>query len=413
MAPPMLELLKSRLSPFKHRHFRNFFFAQTLSMIGTFSHDLARSWIIVEAMGTSGALGNMQMAVAVPCMMLILHGGVYVDNANVRKLLMMTKCLLGLGSMTLALMSEFSTLQYWHLLVYGVVEGSIMAFDSPAFTALVVKIVPKEDFRQAVALNSTNFHTSRMLGPVIAGLLMNWHGPSLVFLMDGLSYFLIAYVLRNVEIRQLERTQAVASKGWHGLKEGLRYIYRDPGLRYRIGQLFITLTCVMPMVISIFRVYIQQKFNLNSAEFGTVFMFPALGSMGGAFTFALIQPKNPLKALLFGVPGSLAGLLALPHMPTLAASTVCMSVIGFALYLCFASLTVSMQIEVEDRFRGRLSSVIQMGFFGIAPVMSGPWGHLADAIGAESTFIICSLLFGWASLVLLYFHRPLLRELRK
>lgn len=68
----MRELLKARLSPFRNASYRGFFIAQTLSLIGTWSHDLARSWIIAEATGSSGALGNLNMAVAVPCLFLIL-----------------------------------------------------------------------------------------------------------------------------------------------------------------------------------------------------------------------------------------------------------------------------------------------------------------------------------------------------
>ena len=59
----MRDLLLTRLSPFRHRDFRNFFIAQTLSMIGSWSHDLARSWIIVEATASSGALGNLNVAI--------------------------------------------------------------------------------------------------------------------------------------------------------------------------------------------------------------------------------------------------------------------------------------------------------------------------------------------------------------
>jgi MFS family permease len=411
MARPMRELLKSRLSPFKQRHFRNFFFAQSLSMIGTFSHDLARSWIIVDTIGKSGALGNLQMAVAIPCLMFILHGGVYVDRANVRRLMMYTKSLMGLAACILAALTQYSTLEYWHLLVYGVIEGTIVAFDSPAFSALVVKMVPKEDFRQAISLNSTNFHTARMLGPVIAGLLMAWSGPSLVFLFDGVTYFLIAIVLSRIDVSKYAVAQAAVAKGWAGVREGLGYIFKTPRLRYRMTQLFITICFILPIVTSVFRVYIQQKFHLTSAEFGGVFMFPAFGSMAGAFTFAAFQPRDPLRTLFVSIPGAIITLVTLPTLNTLPLATACMTGIGFFLYLSFASLTVSMQLEVDERFRGRLSSVIQLGFVGIGPAMSAPWGHLADIIGPPRTIYLCAAGFLLSSCTLAYLqYRTLARN---
>src|SRR5689334_3412978 len=108
---PMREMLRARFAPFKNPDFRNFFLAQTLSLIGQWSHDLARSWIIVAATGSSGALGNLNLAIAVPCFFLILQGGVLVDRADIRKLIQGTKTLLGLSAIGLAFLTEFGTLQ--------------------------------------------------------------------------------------------------------------------------------------------------------------------------------------------------------------------------------------------------------------------------------------------------------------
>lgn len=404
MTFPMRQILKTRLAPFRNRNFRNFFLAQTLSMVGTWSHDLARSWIIVEATGSSGALGNLNVAIAVPCLFLILQGGVLVDRSDVRKLIQRTKTLMGLSSLLLAALAEFSHLQFWQLLLFGLVEGVIVAFDSPAFQALTVRMVPREDFQQAIALNSTNFHTSRMLGPVVAAWLMIWHGPSLVFLFDGVTYFLVAAVLSRVDLYSVARPVQMVS-GARGLLDGLKYIAATRTLRYRVIQLMLTLSCVYPLMVSVFRVYMQQKFHLDAHQFGTVFSFPALGSMTGALTFAVLKPNQPMRALFFGIPTVIIALLILPWLPTLDLSVAAMSFTGFGLYLTFASLTVSMQLEVAEEFRGRLSSVIGLGFSAVGPLMSFPWGHLADHIGPPTTILICATTFAVGSVSLAVIDR--------
>lgn len=396
----MRELLRARLSPFRHRCFRNFFLAQSLSMIGTWSHDLARSWIIVDATGSSGALGNLNMAIAVPCLFLILQGGVLVDRTDVRKLIQRTKSLLGISSLILAGLSAFSHLQVWQLLIFGLVEGIIVSFDSPAFQALTVRMVPRGDFQQAIALNSTNFHASRMLGPIIAAWLMAWHGPSLVFLFDGITYFIVAVVLGNVTLHKLDIPIRVVKLGGPSLRDGLRYIAHNSNLRYRVAQLMLTLACVYPMMVTIFRVYVQRKFHLDAKEFGNVFSFPAMGSMAGALTFAVIKPKEPIRALLLGVPMACLMVLAVPWLPGLKLTVLAMSLAGFGLYLTFAAITVSMQLEVEEDFRGRMSSVIGLGFSAIGPLMCFPWGHLADHLGPPTTIMISAMSFGAGSLLL-------------
>lgn len=407
----MSALVHARLAPFRHRHFRNFFLAQSLSLIGSWSHDLARSWIIVSATGSSGALGNINLAIAVPCLFLILQGGVLVDRTDVRKLIIRTKSLLGISALVLTALTQYGQIQVWHLLIFGLIEGVIVSYDSPAFQALTVRMVPREDFQQAIALNSTNFHASRTLGPFIAAWLMAWHGPSLVFLFDAVTYFLVALVLTRVEIMPRTALMDLPDKR-KSLRDGLKYIAEHPLLRFRILQLMLTISCVFPMMAAVFRAYVQQKFNLNAQEFGHVFSFPAFGSMCGALTFAVLKPKEPIRALMLGVPLVFSLLLLMPWMPGLTATVAAMSFTGFGLYLTFASLTVSMHLEVEEQYRGRLGSVIGLGFSAIGPLMCFPWGHFADMAGAPAAIWTCAAIFGLGSFFLAASNRLATRPAR-
>ncbi len=405
MLGAMREIIKARLAPLRYPDYRNFFIAQTLSMVGTWSHDLARAWIVIKATGSAGALGNLSLAISLPCLIFILFAGVLVDRTNVKRLLQVTKSLMGIMALCLAALAEFGDLQVWHLMVFGVIEGVLIAFDSPGFSTLVVRMVPRADFQQAIALNSANFHTSRMLGPLVAGWLMAIHGPSLVFLYDGVTYFLVALILVGVTVKALPNEQKPkTSTGAFDLFEGLRYAFRHPLMRYRLLQLFLTISCMFPVMMAIFRVFIQNKFALSAAEFGEVFSFPALGAMGGALSFAILKPKNPMKALWLGIPLTILASALVPFATELWPSVALMTVTGFALYLTFASLTISIHLEVEERFRGRLSSMIGLGFFAIGPLMSFPWGHLADYIGAPEAIWVASAVLGAGSAILAWQH---------
>ncbi len=93
-------------------------------------------------------------------------------------------------------------------------------------------------------------------------------------------------------------------------------------------------------------------------------------------------------------------LLWLPFIADLNVSVLAMSAAGFGLYLCFAALTVSIHLEVEEEFRGRVGSMIGMGFSAIGPLMCFPWGHIADLIGPPSTIWVSTAIFGAGSAVL-------------
>ena len=378
-------------------------------MIGTMSHELARSWIIIDLLGKASALGSLQLAIAVPSVLLILHAGVVVDRADVRKIMMATKSVLALVAFTMALLTGFDKILFWQLLVFGVIEGLASAFDSPAFQALTVRLVPRSDFQQALALNSTNFHAARMLGPFVAGLLMATIGPTSVFLFDGVTYLLLIFILSRIDLRQAllkPRTE----KPMDALVEGLKYIFSTPSIRYRILQLFAGISLVFPLLVVVMRTYIKQKFNLDAAHFGYVFTVPALGSVLGALSFTVFKPTRPLRALFLGVPGAIGAILLQPLSHTLPLSTLLMGLSGFFMYLGFAALTVSLQLEVEEEFRGRLGSVIGLGFMGLGPLMGFPAGICADTLGAETTIVLFTTTYALLSLTLFWLHKRSLIE---
>lgn len=395
--------LESRFSPFSHPNYRLFFTMQTLSQIGTWSHELARSWLVIEMMGKAGSLGLLMLASAIPSLLLVLRGGILVDRSDVRRLMMITKTLLGFSALTLALFVENTQITLWHLMVFAAIEGGVAGFDAPAYQALTVRLVPSQDFQQALALNSTNFHAARMTGPLVAGLIMAWHGPSAVFLFDAFTYFTLAFGLRKLRLRQIpQATSFTRATSWRALMDGFRYFMKDLRLRYLLLQLLLTNCLLFPVLVVIFRTYIQQKFQLTAEEFGYVFMIPALGSTFGALGFAALKPSAPLRALGYGIPLAVALILLIPQFQSVMATAITMGVAGFFTYLTFSSLTVSLQLYVQEEYRGRISSLIAMSFLSIGPLMSFPLGAYADWIGfpraiysTTVAYFIGSALLAW------------------
>ena len=399
----MMSLINTRLSPFRHKNFRRFFFAQTMSLTGSFAHDLARSWVILETMKSATALGTLQMMIAIPCLLFVLYGGVLVDRSDVKRIMMTTKMMLGISALCIAALLQFSTVPFWVWLAFGLLEGFILAFDAPAFSALTVRMIPKEEFQQAMALNSINFHTSRMLGPVIAGFLISWSGPSSVMFFDGITYLMIVGVISTMTLSAFAPPMQKLS-GWDGIRDGLRYVFTHPKIRYRMLQLMLTICLLYPLMISVFRAFIQHKFNLDATEFGFVFMAPAVGSMLGATCFVVWKPSDPTRALWVGIPLSILSTLTIPFFPTAWSTSIAMGFTGFFLYLSFASLTVSMQLDVDNNYRGRMSSLIQLGFSSLGPLMCFPAGYMADNWGNTQTITFLAGLFAVLSPILYWMN---------
>ncbi len=401
----MNAILQSRLAPFRSKSFRQFFFTQTLSLTGSFASELARAWIVISEKGSAAALGGLLLANALPGLFLMLQGGVLVDQVDVRKLMMWTKTCLAIIALSLAALSEVAHIQYWHLILFALIEGLVTAFDQPAFHALTSKLVPKEDFQQALALSSTNFHTSRMMGPLISGVLMAWHGPSLVFLFDGLTFAALVYMLWQMKLPRSGSGKKGLAQSLKAMWEGFQYIAKEKPIRYKVLQLMLTISLIYPLMLVVFRTYVQHRFQLEAEQFGYIFTLPAIGSMTGALIFAVIKPKQPIRSLMLGIPGVTVMMFLVTAMPSALLAATCMGFAGFFMYLSFASLTVSAQIEMDDRFRGRVSSVIGLCFVSIGPLMGYPVGLYTDWLGFDPAILTLTVTFLVLSGILAYLHR--------
>jgi MFS family permease len=404
----MLAIIENRLSPFRSRAFLQFFAAQSLSQIGNWSFDLARAWIVLHILGQASELGLVLLLSSLP-MILLLHGGMLVDRIPFRRLLYLVvgaKAVLALLSIILACIIEFHTVELWHLIAFGVVQGFVAAFDAPAYMTISLRLVKPDDFQQAIALNSSNFHASRTLGPLVAGALMIFHGPSLVILFDGISFLALIFILFNIAKNEnFRKLKTEAPRSTSPIRDGFKHVFLDSKRRYAMSQLLISIAFIIPLIIVVFRSYIEEQFKVTGAQFGHVFSYPALGSFLGAISFAVIKPKRPLKALFFGIPAFALATAAIPLFPdSLSATTLAMSISGYAAFFCFSAYTVSLHLEVNEHFRGRLTSFILFGFTFIGQIMCLPIGAMSDNFGAPKVFSELSLAYLIVATGLFLFH---------
>lgn len=383
---------ESRQAPFKNINFTVFFIVRTVSLVGRWSHDLARSWLILELTGGSSWQGAVMLAAAVPITLLILKGGALVDRADAKKIMMVTQILMGILVLSLAAFCEWGEITIWHLIVFAVIEGVIVSYDSPTFQAVVVRLVDKKDFQQAMAINSMNFHMGRMLGPVVAGALLTFWGPSLVFLVDAVGFFLVCIVIPFLKVRPYKEKNIKPQKF-----SDLSYFLNNPKMRYQLGQLALSMVTIFPLFVMVLRTFATKKFDLEAAEFGKLFMFPAMGSVLGSLMFAIWKPKDSLSAVKLGVPMILFFYWMVLEMSTQMGVALVMCAMGFSGYLMFAALTVGVQLDVDESFRGRVSALIGLSFGSLGPIVTYPIGIFSDHFGEDITIRIFSIIFFIAS----------------
>src|ERR1039457_5233337 len=176
-----LELLRTR-------RFGTFWFASLLSNIGTWAQQVAQPWLLLSLGASSFLIGLDAFAMSAPLWLLTLVGGVLADRADRRRVITIFQSIQMLCPTLLVALLLTGTVQPWVVIALSLVVGITDALSMPSFQSIVPSIVEHEQIASGLALNSTQFNLSRILGPALAGVLLVSVGAVGCFAVSAASY---------------------------------------------------------------------------------------------------------------------------------------------------------------------------------------------------------------------------------
>ncbi|MDB5136830.1 MAG: transporter [Mucilaginibacter sp.] len=382
---------------FKSRNYRLYFIGQSVSLIGTWMQKTAVSWVIYSLTHSTFMLGLTLFASQFPSFVFSLIGGVVSDRYNRFRVLLTTQIASMVQASILAIIILLGHYAVWEILALSVMLGVINAFDVPARQSLVYEMIDdKKYLPNALALNSSMVNLSRLIGPAIAGFVLEKLGNEVCFMLNALSFFAVIASLLMMKLPKY--LKQVHTKNVFGeLREGLVYLKQTPSISFVIIMLGLISLFVLPYS-TLLPVYAKDIFKGTASTFGIIDSVIGLGAFSGAIFLASLKPGSNLKkilavnTLIFG-----AGLILFSHEGNYPLALVFATVAGFGM---MSQITVSntlIQTTVEPAMRGRVISYYAMAFFGMQPLGGLLIGALSKWVGTPDTMLaegIFALLIG-------------------
>ncbi|MGH3666450.1 MAG: MFS transporter, partial [Egibacteraceae bacterium] len=170
------------------RNYRLFFIGQIVSVTGTWMQRVAQDWLILELGG-----GPLELSIGVglqflPLLLLGMWGGLLVDRANLRRLLLWTQAAMAGLALTLGVLALTGNVTLWVVYVLAFGLGCAAVIDIPGRHSFVADMVGSVGAANAVSLNSSINNVARLVGPAFAGLLIAATSTGVAFLVNAASY---------------------------------------------------------------------------------------------------------------------------------------------------------------------------------------------------------------------------------
>ena len=285
---------------FKYRNYKWLMCGTLLSFLSVAMQIICRSWLILRLSSDSPfALALVTMAFALPLTVLSLVGGAMADRMPRKQVII--ACFVGNAVLTflLATMDITGLVRFWHLMVIGAINGSLMAFSTPSRHAMVADIVPKDGLMNAMALMNSGMNISRVVGPALAGLLIIYIDTSGVFYLNcGIYFFSILFIA----LIRLENNQAPPSAKpmTEDIREGLSYAKKNATLRGLIIMLFVPSLFGFPYQ-TLLPAWAREALDVRSDNLGYLMMMMGVGALIGSLFLASLKNVKRRGVLLLAI----------------------------------------------------------------------------------------------------------------
>ncbi|MBF0569850.1 MAG: MFS transporter [Candidatus Omnitrophica bacterium] len=376
----------------KHRNFRLFFFGQLVSLVGTWMQTVAMAWLVYRLTNSPFLLGCVGFSLSFPAIIFSPLAGLSADRFDRRKILFMVQALSMLQAAILTVLIFTHSIQIWQVMTLSVFLGILNAFDLPVRQTFFKDMIEdKNDLSNAIALNSSVFNASRLIGPAAAGMIIALWGEAACFLCNAISFIPILLALSMMRMPKRVR-KAGQGDVMRELKEGVRYAFGFMPIR-AILLLLCALSLLMGAFQTLLPVFTKEVFGGGPKTLGFLLSFSGAGALVGAFWLAGRQTVVGLGRHV-AVAGMAAGtammsfaVLADVHLASLAALAS-----GLAMILGIGGSNIILQSLVDEDKRGRVMSLYGLALVGMAPVGSLAAGILATRVGIVGTMVLAGSL---------------------
>jgi len=379
--------------------FRLVWFTGLFANLGDWAQSVAAAWELTVMAASPLLIALIQVATAVPLVLLSLPTGALADIYDRRKMILAGEGCCILGGLILTVLGFLDLLEPFGLIGLTLLIAVGYALEGPAWQAAVGDMVPKPAVASAVLLNSINYNVARALGPAIGGLLLAVLGAPWVFLIATVSFAGLAAAIWSWGWRPARSTLPPETLR-EAVTGGLRFA-RHSLVTRRVATRSIIFGFCASSVWALLPLVAMARMGDDAVGYGILLGALGIGAVCGGF---IVQPARDwlgtswlisISAFVFA-----AVLLVLGTVHLVAVMLPVLFLGGVAWIAVVSTYNTAVQMLVPDWVKARAMAVYQMALYGGLALGSVAWGALAEGVGVDAALAAsgATLLLGalWA-----------------
>jgi MFS family permease len=372
-------------------------------------------WVGWELTGSATWVGLLSFFLFAPTIVTSPFFGVLVDRVHLKPTVIVSQGIVTLATLSLYILHLAGLLNIWSLSAVSLVIGIAGSAERAVRVTIVPRMVPLAALTNAVAIHATNFNVARLLGPAIGGILIEriGSGPTMLINFIVLVPFMVAVPFLKAAEKdgsKAERKSFLADF-WSGAKVAARH----PVIREAMALTCITSITVRG-VLEILPALADGEFHRGAEGLGQMVAASGAGALVSAVVVAIRHTRKRPGIPLIGHVAVFVGTVsvaALGVAHTWPLAMLFVTLCGFAGTMIGINMQTTIQLTVDDNFRGRVMSLWMVAGIGLSALGALVLGFFADLFGLAETLIVGGIASALLSLAFRFFNAPSIARLER
>jgi MFS family permease len=363
-----------------YRDFRLMWLSSVTSSVGVWMQQVVLPAYIYARTDSASIVALFVFAQLGPLLLLSIPAGVMADKFERKKWLVFAQSIQMVGSILLGIFTSFDG-SLLILFLAQLTVGIGNSFNAPAFSAVLPSLVKPQDLGGSISLSSASVNGSRVLGPILAALLMNGGVDThFIFFINASTYLIVMTAVLRITLPAATRS---AEKGLKSFTLGLRIAKS----RKAVGRILLTMfsfSLLSLPFVGLFPAVAELTFDIaaDSPTYKWLYATWGLGAMFGALSIgSVLAAVDKRKTARYGFIYFAVALVLFASAPNTPLVFVTGFILGTSYFSTTTALMTVLQSRLELEVRARVLSLWFMAFGGTVPLGNIIFGPVMDALG--------------------------------
>ena len=256
---------------------------------------LTLGWLVYDLTGSAILLGALSALRMLPFLIFGPVGGVIADRVDRRRLITSLYCLFSIVSFIMGGVVALGMVQVWHLFAFVLITGVMASFLVTVEHTLIPNTVPREELMNAVALDFGAFNTTRVIAPVLGGILIPLFGAAGNLFVESFVTACAAFMTYSLRLAPVKASNHKSSVIAH-FKEGVGYLWSNPMVVTLMAVALVPAVFAMPHQ-ALMPIFQKDVLGVGPEGLGLMMAAPGLGAVVGLLLLASIGSGIMRKGL--------------------------------------------------------------------------------------------------------------------